>query len=222
MKQLFSSINLLSGRPWCLHNPLKGWTIKGLSDGEVKALLFSLSNAEKAVTVIWRKDWIEWERLLYNEKTAHLMEFEETDVDPPDLPENLLRNDDHEVTQVQVRRRSRGGINDRKFRRLEIRLPIEVVAANGTFKSHTVDISEGGIHIVDPLPDWVAGYFPVIISTETGPLEVNCMIVEDQFDEKKRIGIVSLEVEEEEPGLIKLKSWLNTKISEIERAQRKG
>ncbi len=214
MKKIFNAINILSGSPWCLHNPLKGWTIKGLSDGEVKALLFSLSNAEKAVTVIWRRDWPAWERLLYNDKTAHLMEFKEIEVSPPALPENLLRRDDHEVTQVHRLRKDEGDINDRKFIRLDIRLPIEVVSSNGSFRSHTIDISEGGIHIEDPLPEWVAGYFPVIIATDTGPLEVNCMIVEDQFDEKKRIGIVSLEVEEEEPGLVKLKGWLHSKITE--------
>ncbi len=204
---------MLLPREWSVHNPLKSWTLKCLTESELKMILFTLSNAEKAVIMVWHKNWESWQRILHNQDLAYLLEYEPVKFETPTLPTNLLWEDDTKVAVPMAKLQKRQvGTGNRKFPRVDIRLPIEILAANSSFKSHTRDISEGGIHIEDPLPAWVAGYFPVILTTDLGPLEVNCMIVEDQNHEKRRIGIVSLEQEEEEPGLTALKDWLNLKI----------
>jgi len=88
--------------------------------------------------------------------------------------------------------------------RYEVSVPCQVSGvANRTFEVKTLDLSEGGISFVDPLPDWVAGYFLVTVDEKFNLL---CSVVEDQ-KERTRVQVSS---QESDPQYLAYKDWLAT------------
>ncbi len=77
-----------------------------------------------------------------------------------------------------------------------------------TFKTHSRNISVGGISFEDSMPDWINGYFKVRISKPGSKqkIELMCCLVENQKkDERFRVAILPLENAKDEQSL---EAWL--------------
>jgi len=194
-------ISFFSKKKWTLHNPLKGWTRQGLSLEEAQLLVSTLSMGEQAVTMIWVEEWPEWKELRSSEGEVLFMERDSAGSNPPPLPDADVDEvdeaaEEEEITQVRpVNSTKRTSIAARKFERIEISIPCELIVGGYSFPTHTKDISLGGFCFEDSLPEWVAGYFTVSLKTSE-PLEFICTLVEDQKRNKLRASIV-LENQEE-------------------------
>lgn len=189
---------------WALHNLLKGWTLTNLSDREVQLLVSSLSANEVRLTKIAQENQSKWESLTGPQFSKFLIK--------PEFPLNGFPS----LDQLKDSRENESGggyfiIQSQKkvLPRLHIRhdlhLPCTINGANNKFNTKTHDISEGGIQFEDIIPDWVAGYFVVVLQTATGEFQLMCSLVEDQ-KEKKRVQIVS---EESDPQFTLYKDWLS-------------
>ncbi|MBC7420036.1 MAG: PilZ domain-containing protein [Bdellovibrio sp.] len=93
----------------------------------------------------------------------------------------------------------------RLHKRHEVKVPCFIYSATRQFHSTTVDLSEGGLHFKDIIPEWIAGYFIVGVHSPEGIIQLMCSLVEDQ-KEKKRVQIVS---EEADPQFLIYKDWLS-------------
>lgn len=191
-------ISFFNKQRWTLHNPLKGWTRQGLSLREAQLLVSTLTTAEHAVTMVWCEEWPAWQELMAPEAEVLFADIEEDGAEPPPLPAPKSEEEsDREITEVRpVQSTRRSHIAARKFERLEIAIPCELIVGVHVFATHTKDISLGGFCFEDALPEWVAGYFTVSLKT-TDPLEFTCILVEDQKRTKLRATIVSEHQEEQ-------------------------
>lgn len=187
---------------WSLHNPLKVWTLHSLTEREARLVISTLSVAEHRMLWVWKKSWEGWRPLAH--VSAEALRHAEPEVDPATVPEPpaLLQTD--EITAVKsithIRRTQVRG-----YERVSVAVRAEIVLGNQTFHTRTENVSEGGIKFAQNLPDWVAGYFTVIIY-EQDPMEIVCMLVEDQKTDKTRVELV--ETEDEESHLPRFRAWV--------------
>lgn len=189
---------------WSLNNPLKGWTLHGLNAREARLLLHTLSLAERRVVRVWTSEWSDWKPLERADVPALTQAFESEDPGAPPLPA-LVAEDEITAVHSSIRRVKRFQARpDRKG----IAVPAEIVQGPQTFRTKTENVSEGGIKFQDVLPEWVAGYFTVILGLPQGPIEVTCMLVEDQKDAKTRVEVV--ETEDEESHLPLFRDWVKS------------
>lgn len=187
---------------WSLHNPLKVWTLRALSEREARLVISTLSVAEHRMLWVWKKGWDAWRPLSH--ASAEALRQGEPEVDPSTIPEPpaLLQTD--EITAVKsITHIKRTQV--RGYERVSVAVRAEIVLGNQTFHTRTENVSEGGIKFAQNLPDWVAGYFTVIIY-EQEPLEIVCMLVEDQKTDKTRVELV--ETEDEESHLPRFRAWV--------------
>lgn len=200
-------------RPWAIHNPLKSWTFSELSLRECKILVASMSDAETKVSWAHLKGWPEW-LPLSGEPCHHLFGYCEDEKNSlPAIPELNLNDDrDHDITQVHTD----PGVAKfreyivRKYPRYSVRIPAEILVGNQTFKTQTLNVSEGGFFFESPLPDWVAGYFTVTLKVVDGPsFEFTCFLAEDQKKEKYRTEIAPITKEQDFEAF---KKWLENQI----------
>lgn len=191
---------------WSLHNPLKVWTLHSLSEREARLLISTLSVAEHRMLWVWKSGWGAWRPLSH--ESADILRVSEPELNGDGVPElpALLQTD--EITAVkaitQVRRTQVRG-----YERVSVAVRAEVVLGNQTFHTRTENVSEGGIKFAQNLPDWVAGYFTVIVYEQT-PMEITCMLVEDQKTDKTRVEVV--ETEDEESHLPRFRAWVRTTL----------
>jgi hypothetical protein len=181
----------LTRRHWALHNPLKSWTLAGLSLRECQLLVASMSDAEMKVSWAHHKGWPDWRPL--GEAECHCL-FAYKDSDQGQLPTipDINRDDerDHDITQVHSSIAApKFTPIVRKHLRYDARIPVDVLVGVHTFTTHTADLSEGGFYLEDPLPEWVAGYFTISLKTPGEKFEFTCILAEDQKKEKFRIEI---------------------------------
>lgn len=196
----------LTRRPWALHNPLKSWTLAGLSLRECQLLVASMSDAEMKVSWAHHENWPEWKPL--SEPECHDL-FLFKDVDHPSLPAlpQITQEDDHEITQVRMItsvQKIREPIV-RKYVRYTAKIPVEIMLSSYSFSTHTLDLSEGGFCFEDKLPDWVAGYFTVVMNTPDKMFEFTCFLAEDQKKDKFRAEIAPTTAEK---VLEEFRTWL--------------
>lgn len=92
----------------------------------------------------------------------------------------------------------------RRHKRYDLRYHVSLILENKKFSSFTVDISLGGLSLKDNIPDWVAGYFTVIISTLDLKKQLEFMgsVVENQSNQRHRLEIYPSSDSD------KLKKWL--------------
>jgi hypothetical protein len=122
----------------------------------------------------------------------------------------------HAKTEVQVLMQDGSGTFPQKERetgeyilrakqRFNKRMQVLIIGENGQqFRTHSRDVSVGGIFVEDSLPDWVAGYFKVRLSkfNSKKQIELTCHILENQMaGSKDRLGILPLESIEDEKNL---------------------
>jgi PilZ domain-containing protein len=182
--------SLFARRPWAIHNSLKSWTLAGLSLRECQLLVASMTDGEVKVSWAHHENWSEWKPL--SEPECHdLYSYRDGEHgELPPVPE-ITQEEDHEITQVRV---VAVGVQKsqlilRKFTRYEAKIPVEIVVGANAFTTTTCDMSEGGFCFEDRLPDWVAGYFTVVLNTEEKMFEFTCFLAEDQKKDKFRAEI---------------------------------
>lgn len=191
-------------RNWALHNPLKGWTMHGLSIREAQLLVQTASLAERRIMMVWRSGWNNWFSL-ESEPCAELLREIPSVKDGAPPPPSFQK--DEEITTVQLSSSGpKKSLIERESVRCEVQVPAEIVQGPQSFRSLTSDVSMTGLKFQDRLPEWVAGYFTVILGLEHGPIEITCMLVEDQKKDKTRVEVV--ETDDEESQLPRYQDWV--------------
>jgi hypothetical protein len=184
-------VRLFTRRPWALYNPLKSWTLAGLSLRECQVLVASMSDAEMKVSWAYKSRWSDW-KPLGNPDCHSLFLFKDPKrTNLPTVPD-LKQEDDHEITQVRTLSAPAGRERvqvSRKHQRYIAELQVEIMVGSQRFSTVTTDLSEGGFLFQDPLPDWVAGYFTVVLNSRKKKFEFTCCLAEDQKKEKFRTEI---------------------------------
>lgn len=184
---------LFTRRHWAIHNPLKSWTLAGLNLRECQLLVASMSDVEMKVSWAYCEGWADWKPLIEPECHDLFLHKDPDNQILPPLPQ-MVQDDDHEITQVRmmtvvpVQTQEKTQVR-RKHARYAVKLPVEIVVSNYTFSTHTMDLSVGGFCFEDKLPDWVAGYFTVVLCGTTKKFEFTCFLAEDQKKEKFRAEI---------------------------------
>lgn len=180
-------------RPWAIHNPLKSWTLAGISLRECQILVASMTDAEMKVSWVYHEKWQDWMPLTAPE-CHDLFLFKDSDQAVlPALPQ-ITQEDDHEITEVRMVSGAAKiqGPAQRKHPRFVAKIPVEIMVSTYSFATHTVDLSAGGFCFEDKLPEWVAGYFTVALNTPEGVFELTCFLAEDQKKDKFRAEIAPI------------------------------
>jgi len=185
---------------WGIHNSLKGWTLHGLNDREMKLIIKTMSINEVKLTQVCRLGDTKW--TLLNEKSYPEL-FQGKIVDLPGFPALDTRSKETNDTDFFVVRPKRT-IQPRLHQRYEVEVPCLVSSTTREFSTTTIDLSEGGLYFKETMPDWVAGYFLVGVQTSNAVYRLMCSMVEDQ-KERKRVQIVS---EEQDAHYLAYKEWL--------------
>lgn len=189
---------------WALHNPLKPWTLYNLGESELRLLVLSLSDSELKLVKICKKGETSWKLL---DLAAHGDLFGKNGVgsyqNPVDYPAIEVREGSVVDRQYFIIKPSKA-LHPRLHTRYEIAVSC-VLASGGNkeFTTETIDLSEGGFYFKDVIPNWIAGYFLVIVQSK---YQLMCSLVEDQ-KERKRVQIVS---EESDFHFLQYKNWLET------------
>ena len=194
-------------KPWAVHNPLKSWTLKGLSNAELRLVASTLTDTELQLCMVFKEGWKEWKRLCKVEGFETAQPAICLDELPP-IPSEAFQSEEV-ITQVKiVGKEPERLLQDRRHGRHEVRVPVEIIQNNQTFRTETLDISLSGVRFKDPIPDWVAGYFTVLFRKSDMSFEITCALVEDQ-KEKKNCAEV-FDTNDEESGLKTYLDWVKS------------
>lgn len=168
-----------------------------------------MTDAEMKVSWAHQEGWADW-KPLSGPECHGLFSYKDSDHgELPALPQ-IIQEDDHEITQVRV---VNSGIQKReqivrKFIRYEAKIPAEIVVGANAFATNTLDMSEGGFCFEDKLPDWVAGYFTVVLNTPEKMFEFTCFLAEDQKKDKFRAEVAPTTSEQ---VINEFREWLLSK-----------
>ena len=199
-----------SRKVWFIHNPLKSWTLKDLSEQELRLVVGTLTTVERQHCLVWKKDWKQWQPLNKTEKLSllerELCELSHLPEGAPPLPSSALALSEDEITQVKIIIREPDRlVEDRRHGRHEICVPVEIIQGSQVFRTQTLDISASGMRFKDPIPEWVAGYFTVLFS-DPKSFEITCALVEDQKHNKNCAEV--FDTNDEESGLKTYLEWV--------------
>lgn len=189
---------------WALHNPVKSWTLYNLTEVEVRFLILTFSVGELRAARVCKKNEGNWHEII---KENYPDFFSKTQTEhyfkQDDYPEIVSTDTVDSEKQYFVIKPNKI-LHPRLHTRYEVAVSCVLVGSNNKeFVTKTIDLSEGGLYFQDTIPNWVAGYFLVVISDK---YQLMCSLVEDQ-KEKKRVQIVS---EESDFNFIQFKNWLST------------
>lgn len=191
---------------WAIHNTLKGWTLYDLTSTEVQLLVHVMSVNEIRLAKVCKKNSSAWESLTEAKFPELFLKRPPSQGSGfPEL-ESSERNSDTQADTEYFVVSPKKMVLPRLHTRYDIGVKCSIHSSKNTFVAETVDISEGGLHFKDLLPDWIAGYFLVTVTTPQGLYQLMCSLVEDQ-KEKKRVQVVS---EESDPQYMLYKEWLLT------------
>lgn len=194
-------------KPWAVHNPLKSWTLKGLSMNELKLVASTLTDAELQLCMVFKDGWTQWKNL------CKLEGFEKGQPvvcldDLPPIPSEAFQTEEV-ITQVKiVGKEPERLLQDRRHGRHEVRVPVEIIQNSQTFRTETLDISLSGVRFKDSIPDWVAGYFTVLFRKPDKSFEITCALVEDQKENKNCAEV--FDTNDEESGLKTYLDWVKS------------
>jgi hypothetical protein len=96
----------------------------------------------------------------------------------------------------------------RAKKRHKKRYAITIEVNDKIFKTHSHDISVGGVYVEDIIPDWVTGYFKIRVGKQNSKqqIELQCCLVEGQAPHARyRIMILPLQNASDE---LNLENWL--------------
>ncbi|AZZ37401.1 hypothetical protein CIK05_11555 [Bdellovibrio sp. qaytius] len=188
---------------WAIHNSLKGWTLYSLTEREIQLMINTLSSNEIKLVKVCRQHSTEWHRLSREEFPqlyAPVGKFEEGY--PALSSDAASESTDTDYFVVKSKKVMHPRLHDR----IEKEFPATILGQTQNFNATTIDLSEGGIHFNEIIPDWVSGYFIVRVTDGTNTYSVMCSLVEDQ-KEKKRVQVMS---EESDPQFMRFRDWLDS------------
>lgn len=192
---------------WALHNTLKGWTLYDLTSSEVQLLVSVMSVNEIRLAKVCQKGSSNWNALT---ETDYPEFFEKRTQSAAGYPEHenesSEKSSENQTDTEYFANSPQRKVLPRLHARYDIAVTCSMHSSKDSFVTETIDISEGGLHFKDLLPDWIAGYFIVSVKTTAGVFQLMCSLVEDQ-KEKKRVQVVS---EESDPQYLLYKEWLLT------------
>ena len=188
---------------WAIHNALRNWTLYGLSEREVQLIMNTLSTNELKLISLCSSEDLIWHPL---DSSQHQSFISAEGKDKGEFPEPTPRGEQSSDAEYFVISPKKV-ILPRLHERIEIELDvmIEGLSRSQQFKSQTIDLSEGGIHFKDVIPDWVSGYFIVVVSYQEQSYQIMCALVEDQ-KVKHRVQVMS---EENDSHYLSYKNFLD-------------
>ncbi len=173
---------------WAIHNSLKGWTLYGLNEREVQLLLNSLTQNELKLISVCHLTEKQWEKL---DSVKHSHFITDTGKNKNHFPEpQIIHQQETEAEYFIVKPKK--VLLPRLHERIDIEIGVIIEGHNQRFVSKTVDLSEGGIYFKDVIPDWVSGYFIVVVNHLGQSHHIMCSLVEDQ-KVKNRVQVMSEE-----------------------------
>ncbi len=199
--------NPFARKPWALHNPLKSWTLKGLSLDELKLVAGTLTDTELQLCLVLKEGWSDWKRFCKMEGFETAQPSVSIEGLPP-IPTEAFQSEEV-ITQVKIVRQEPERLRkDRRHGRHDVCVPVEIIQNNQTFRTETLDISLSGVRFKDPIPDWVAGYFTVLFRKPEMSFEITCALVEDQKEMKNCAEV--FDTNDEESGLKTYLDWVKS------------
>jgi hypothetical protein len=210
---------------WCLYDNVNKRVIEGLLFDEARAVISSLETEVLEHWWAWRDDWADWKaisevagltEIIYRASTTKypdpstlgqvdartiapqgLHTVQETSL--ADLSVAKIESEESDISNVTFTLRS--------SKRFKKRYSVYIELDEKMFKSHTRDISVGGLNLEDPLPSWVQGHFKVRIGKPNNKkqIELKCCLVELDNEERRRIQILPLQKIEDEKAL---EAWI--------------
>jgi PilZ domain len=186
---------------WAIHNSLKGWTLYGLNEREVQLLFNTFSPNELKLISLCQLTEKKWE--IFN-PAKHSFFLSTTGKSQNHFPELNIEASIEVPSEYFIIKPQRK-ILPRLHERIEIDIQAVIEGHNQRFSSRTVDLSEGGLYFKDVIPDWVSGYFIVIVSHANESHQIMCSLVEDQKI-KHRVQVMS---EESDSHYISYKKFLD-------------
>jgi hypothetical protein len=146
-----------------------------------------MTDGEMKVSWAHHKKWMDW-KPLSSQECHELFSYQDSDqIVLPAFPQ-ITQVEDHEITEVRVVSASLDlhQPSRRRHPRFMAKIPVEIMVGANKFPTHTSDLSEGGFCFEDKLPDWVAGYFTVVLNASGKMFEFTCFLAEDQKKDKFR------------------------------------
>lgn len=187
---------------WAIHNALRNWTLYGLNEREIQLLVNTLSSHEMKLISLCHLNEKKWQLF---DSQIHAQFVSPTGKVRSHFPEPILlttASSDAEYFVIRPKKTILPRLHERIERELDV--VIEGINKDQKFYSQTVDLSEGGIHFKDVIPDWVSGYFIVAFIHEHQRYQIMCALVEDQ-KVKHRVQVMS---EENDSHYLQYKNFL--------------
>lgn len=165
----------------CLYNIKTGQLLEGLSVSEAQAAVMPIPKTERQDWFVWIQGMSDWKPLSF---VAELNFPLQRNINYPELPNESTSSQIVEgLNSVDVSESLHEFI-DRQHERIIRRFNIEIERDGKVFKSHSINVSVGGVYLEDPVPDWVVGY---------------CNITIEKADTKERIQLAGAVVDDQEP-----------------------
>lgn len=211
---------------WCLFHKPSGRTIEGLLFDEARAYISNLTRNELQDWFVWKEDWPDWRPVSEVDGITETI-FRMLHVSPPppprgaseksiELPDPSIRGVIEKNSSYLQQSDGPFTVSDGEFiirgkKRYFKRFEISIEGSQGElFRTHSRDISVGGISFEESLPDWVSGYFKVRIAKPNNKqkIELMCCLIENQNSGQRfRVAILPLENASDERNFEK---WLGT------------
>jgi hypothetical protein len=218
---------------WCLYNTESEELLEGLVRDEVRILMSRLPIPDRMHWLVWREDWAHW-KVVTTLPELLKISLRAMKQPPPEIPEEF--REDQSI--IEIKRLYQGNdVEDEISTNAEVvaiseipDLPVESEGAEFVQRAHqrikrkykiliecnrkkfettSVDVSVGGLLLIDPLPDWVFGYCTItIIKPNNGEsVQLTCSIVENQLPQKRhRVALSPLKKRTDQS---RLHAWLS-------------
>jgi hypothetical protein len=153
----------------------------------------------------WKEEWPDWRPV---QEVAGITEmiYRVMHVSPPAPPRGTEFPQFEDMGSLSI---TNGEYITRAQKRFNKRMQVLILGDDEKqFKTHTRDVSVGGLNLEDSLPEWANGYFKVRIMKPNSKqiIELMCCLVENQKpNERHRLAILPLQSQQDEQNL---EAWL--------------
>jgi hypothetical protein len=194
-------MNQKQAKIWFLWDLERQKALGPYSESGVMAVLQYLGPDHVDHLLVWTKGWETWTvfRAPSCEQFLNSLSLVKEPTQCPPVPEKLRRD----FLLKQVNLQEQRSLNLRKSHRLPIEIPCTIAVNENVFHTKTLDVSEGGLRVADPVPDWVGGYCLITLllpaangpqtePTSTRTIELLASLAEDQQQGKTRFQVQSV------------------------------